>query len=96
MYENLYAQTEPGGWYAVDERSPEPHRGEDEAEMPAAARELAEAGAAYAGRARRRPRPNPATHGDAQEGVEPRVSAEREVGDEPEDAEAAINDEDEG
>ena len=41
MYENLYAQTEPGGWYAVDERSPEPHRGEDEAEMPAAARELA-------------------------------------------------------
>ncbi len=52
MYENLYAQTEPGGWYAVDERSPEPHRGEDEAEMPAAARELAEAGAAYAGAAR--------------------------------------------
>jgi pyruvate dehydrogenase E1 component alpha subunit len=84
MYENLYAQTEPGGgWYAVDERSPEPHRGEDEAEMPAAARELAEAGAAYAGQAEG-PRPNPATHGDAQEGVEPRVSAEREVGDEAE------------
>jgi pyruvate dehydrogenase E1 component alpha subunit len=99
MYENLYAQTEPGGWYAVDERSPEPHRGEDEAEMPAAARELAEAGAAYAGQAEG-PRPNPATHGDAQEGVEPRVSAEREVGDEPEDGEsngeAAINDGDEG
>ncbi len=99
MYENLYTQTEPGGWYAVDERSPEPHRGEDEAEMPAAARELAEAGAAYAGQAEG-PRPNPATHGDAQEGVEPRVSAEREVGDEPDDAEsngeAAINDEDEG
>jgi pyruvate dehydrogenase E1 component alpha subunit len=94
MYENLYAQTEPGGWYAVDERSPEPHRGEDEAEMPAAARELAEAGAAYAGRDEG-PRPNPATHGDAQEGVEPRVSAEREVGDEP-DAEGAINAEDEG
>ena len=66
--------------------------------MPAAARELAEAGAAYAGQAEG-PRPNPATHGDAQEGVEPRVSAEREVGDEPEDAarrEPAINDEDEG
>jgi len=98
MYENLYAQTEPGGWYAVDERSPEPHRGEDEAEMPAAARELAEAGAAYAGQPEG-PRPNPALHGDAQEGVEPRVSAERELGDEPEDAgsngEAAIN-EDEG
>ncbi len=85
MYENLYAQTEPGGWYAVDERSPEPHRGEDEAEMPEAARELAEAGAAYAGQPEG-PRPNPATHGDAQEGVEPRVSAESEVGDEAEDA----------
>jgi len=98
MYENLYAQTEPGGWYAVDERSPEPHRGEDEAEMPAAARELAEAGAAYAGQPEG-PRPNPAIHGDAQEGVEPRVSAEREVRDGPGDAgpngEAAIN-EDEG
>jgi hypothetical protein len=97
MYENLYAQTEPGGWYAVDERSPEPHRGEDEGQMPAAARELAEAGAAYAGQAEG-PRPNPATHGDAQEGVEPRVSAEREVGDEPDalNAEAAINDADGG
>ncbi|HEU4737572.1 MAG TPA: pyruvate dehydrogenase (acetyl-transferring) E1 component subunit alpha [Solirubrobacterales bacterium] len=93
MYENLYAQTDPGGWYAVDERSPEPHRGEDEAEMPAAARELAEAGAAYA-EVPTGERPNPATHGDAQEGVEPRVSAEREVGDEHEDASAerAIND----
>ena len=30
MYENLYALDEPGGWYAVDERSPEPHRGERE------------------------------------------------------------------
>ncbi|HEU5253625.1 MAG TPA: pyruvate dehydrogenase (acetyl-transferring) E1 component subunit alpha [Solirubrobacterales bacterium] len=84
MYENLYAQTEPGGWYSVDERSPEPHRGEDEAEMPDAARELAEAGAAYAGQPEG-PRPNPATHGDAQEGTEPRVAAEREVSDEPED-----------
>jgi hypothetical protein len=103
MYESLYAQTEPGGWYAVDERSPEPHRGEHEAEMPAAARELAEAGAAYAEQPsgeRHNPathgeRPNPATRGDAQEGVEPRVSAEREVGDAP-DAGGAIGGEDEG
>jgi pyruvate dehydrogenase E1 component alpha subunit len=95
MYENLYAQTESSGWYAVDERSPEPHRGEDEAQMPDAARELAEAGAAYAGQSEG-PRPNPATRGDAQEGVEPRVSSELEVGDEPEDApaEQAINQED--
>ncbi len=87
MYENLYAQTEPGGWYAVDERSPEPHRGEDEAQMPDAARELAEAGAAYAGQPAGE-RPNPATHGDAQEGIEPRVSAEYEVDDEPEEVRA--------
>ena len=68
MYENLYAMTEPGGWYAVDERSPEPHRGEDESEMPASARELAEAGAAYA-EVEEGDRPNPAIHGDAQEGT---------------------------
>jgi pyruvate dehydrogenase E1 component alpha subunit len=84
MYENLYAQTEPGGWYAVDERSPEPHRGEREGEMPDAARELAEAGAAYAGEPAGE-RPNPATHGDAQEGTEPLVSPEREVGNAPEE-----------
>lgn len=87
MYESLYARTEAGGWYAVDERSPEPHRGEHEAEMPPAARELAEAGAAYAEQPTGE-RPNPATHGDAQEGVEPRVAAEREMGDEAEEVRA--------
>jgi transketolase len=87
MYESLYAKTDPGGWYSVDERSPEPHRGEHEAEMPAAARELAEAGAAYAAEPTGE-RPNPATHGDAQEGVEPRVSSEYEVADEPEEVRA--------
>jgi pyruvate dehydrogenase E1 component subunit alpha len=86
MYENLYALTDPGGWYAVDERSPEPHRGEHEGQMPDAARELAEAGAAYAERDDEGSgRPNPALQGDAQDGAESRVSAEREVGDEPED-----------
>jgi pyruvate dehydrogenase E1 component alpha subunit len=84
MYENLYAQTEPGGWYAVDERSPEPHRGEDEGQMPAAARELAEAGAAYAAKPSG-DRPNPATQGDVQEGVEERIEApDRRVVGEPE------------
>jgi pyruvate dehydrogenase E1 component alpha subunit len=77
LYENLYAVTDSEAWYAVDERSPEPHRGEDEDHMPAAARELAEAGAAYAGQPDG-PRPNPAEHGDAQEGVEAEVAAERE------------------
>src|SRR4051812_13975366 len=48
LYENLYVLDSDAGWYAVDERSPELHRGEREATMPDAARELAEAGAAYA------------------------------------------------
>ncbi len=75
LYENLYVLGGDEGWYAVDERSPEPHRGERESSMPDAARELAEAGAAYAAQDDG-PRPNPATHGDAQEGVEPEVAEE--------------------
>jgi pyruvate dehydrogenase E1 component alpha subunit len=76
LYESLYVVDSGAGWYAVDERSPEPHRGErEEEEMPEAARELAEAGAAYAGQPDG-PRPNPAEQGDAQEGVEPEVSEE--------------------
>jgi len=77
LYESLYVLDSAAGWYAVDERSPEPHRGEHEDRMPPAARELAEAGAAYAGQPDG-PRPNPAEHGDAQEGSEPEVAAERE------------------
>jgi len=73
LYEKLYV-IDGAGWYAVDERSPEPHRGEREGSMPEAARELAEAGAAYAGQPDG-PRPNPAEQGDAelgsQQGVEP-------------------------
>ncbi|MDX6590366.1 MAG: pyruvate dehydrogenase component alpha subunit [Solirubrobacterales bacterium] len=88
MYENLYAQTDAGGWYAVDERSPEPHRGEDEERMPAAARELAEAGAAYAEQPEEGGRPNPALQGDAQEGA-------HRVEDEDED-EPALNAEEPG
>ncbi len=94
LYENLYVVDSAAGWYAVDERSPEPHRGEREEEsMPAAARELAEAGAAYAGRPggpRPQARPNPAEDGDAEEGVEPEVAAEAEepgTADEVEEAE---------
>jgi pyruvate dehydrogenase E1 component subunit alpha len=74
LYESLYV-LDSAGWYAVDERSPEPHRGEHEGEMPAAARELAEAGAAYAGQLDG-PRPNPAERGDAQDHAESRALAE--------------------
>jgi pyruvate dehydrogenase E1 component subunit alpha len=77
LYEGLYV-LDSAGWYAVDERSPEPHRGEREEEMPAAARELAEAGAAYAGRPDG-PRPNPAEHGDARDHAESRVGGGEEA-----------------
>ncbi len=77
LYENLYVVDSDAGWYAVDERSPEPHRGEREDRMPDAARELAEAGAAYAGQPEG-PRPNPAIDGDPVEGMEPEVAAETE------------------
>jgi pyruvate dehydrogenase E1 component alpha subunit len=96
LYDNLYAVADPSGWYAVDERSPEPHRGEREGEAPEAARELAEAGAAYAGQPVAS-RPNPATDGDAQEGVEPEVAEEAEcpLNEDPEEIEPerAINSE---
>ena len=53
LYDHLYVVGDQvPGWYAVDERTPEPHRGEEEWEIGAVgeARKLAEAGAAYAGR----------------------------------------------
>jgi pyruvate dehydrogenase E1 component alpha subunit len=53
LYDHLYVVGDlVPGWYAVDERTPEPHPGEEEREIGAAgeARRLAEAGAAYAGR----------------------------------------------
>jgi hypothetical protein len=88
LYENLYVIDQAGGWYAVDERSPEPHRGErEDEEMPTTARELAEAGAAYAGQPDG-PRPNPAVAGEPVEGMEPEVAPEREeVAEEAEEAE---------
>jgi pyruvate dehydrogenase E1 component alpha subunit len=52
LYDNVYVLGDQvQGWYSVDERTPEVHRGEDEHEIGAhgVAHELAEAGAAYAG-----------------------------------------------
>jgi hypothetical protein len=52
LYDNLYVVGEQvTGWYAVDERTPEPHRGEQEREVGTEGeiRKLAEAGAAYGG-----------------------------------------------
>jgi len=51
LYDHLYVLGDQmPGWYAVDERAPEPFRGEREREhLEGEAKKLAEAGAAYAG-----------------------------------------------
>jgi pyruvate dehydrogenase E1 component alpha subunit len=49
LYDHLYVVEEGPGWYAVDERSPDTHPGEEEREAGKRAQELAERGAAYAG-----------------------------------------------
>src|SRR5215218_5768140 len=49
LYDDIYVYGDQvKGWYSVDERSPETHRGEEEREAGDVAHELAEAGAAYA------------------------------------------------
>jgi pyruvate dehydrogenase E1 component alpha subunit len=85
LYDHLYVVSETMGWYAVDERSPDPHPGEREAEASQRAKELAEAGAAYAGLPSG-PRINPAAHGDATEGTE--VREDEEAPGEPEEEDA--------
>ena len=57
LYDNLYVVEEKGeGWYAVDERTPDPFRGEREREAAEKdrVRDLHEAGAAYGGQSSRR------------------------------------------
>jgi pyruvate dehydrogenase E1 component alpha subunit len=50
LYDDLYVLGQQvQGWWSMDERSPEPHRGEREREAGRVPHELAEAGAAYAG-----------------------------------------------
>jgi pyruvate dehydrogenase E1 component alpha subunit len=50
LYDHLYVYGEQvPGWYAVDERSPDTHPGEEEREAGQRAKQLAERGAAYAG-----------------------------------------------
>ena len=49
LYDHLYVGERGAGWYAVDERSPDTHPGEEERDAGRRAQELAERGAAYAG-----------------------------------------------
>ena len=63
LYDDVYIYGgDVPGWWTVDERSPEPHRGEREREAGALPHELAEKGAAYAsvGDAQARSAPQPA------------------------------------
>ncbi len=57
LYDGLYVVGETMGWYAVDERSPEPHRGEYGEDAPAIAKELAESGAEHPSDQERQDRP---------------------------------------
>ncbi len=78
LYENLYVVDSAGRLVRGRRAQPASRTGASaRTRMPEAARELAEAGAAYAGQPDG-PRPNPAEDGDAQEGTESRIAAERE------------------
>ncbi|HTU14642.1 MAG TPA: pyruvate dehydrogenase (acetyl-transferring) E1 component subunit alpha [Solirubrobacterales bacterium] len=58
LYDELYVVGETMGWYAVDERSPEPHRGEYGEDAPQVAKDLAESGAEHVDEGdEERPRP---------------------------------------
>jgi len=81
LYDNLYVMPgEHEGWYAVDERTPDPFRGEREREAAADSRvrELHEAGAAYGGQ-------SPRSGGGSGEG--PATDDERPPADDGEQAE---------
>lgn len=72
LYDDIYVLEEnrAPAWWTVDERSPEPHRGEEEREAGPIPHELAEAGAAYAGvgdqQARRRGSQRPEGGGEGE------------------------------
>ena len=57
LYDGLYVVGETMGWYAVDERSPEPHRGEYGEDAPDIAKVLAESGAEHPSDQERQDRP---------------------------------------
>jgi pyruvate dehydrogenase E1 component alpha subunit len=83
LYDDIYVYGEQvQGWYSVDERSPDVHRGEQEADAADIAHELAEAGAAYA------------KVGDAEERArkQPRGAAEEDEGGDDEGGEEASGD----
>jgi pyruvate dehydrogenase E1 component alpha subunit len=82
LYDNVYVLGDQvQGWYSVDERTPEVHRGEDEHEVGArgVAHELAEAGAAYAGAGDVQKRRRARDQGE-EDGADPADSAQKSGG----------------
>jgi len=100
LYDDIYVYGDQvKGWYAVDERSPETHRGEEEREAGDIAHELAEAGAAYAkvGDAKERARGGDTgsddDEDDSDEGSDQDEDSEETEDEESDDTEASGEDE---
>jgi pyruvate dehydrogenase E1 component subunit alpha len=80
LYDNVYVLGDQvQGWYSVDERTPEVHRGEDEHEvgLRGAPHDLAEAGAAYAGAGDVQRRRRSQSEGDEQDETGPADMAQK-------------------
>jgi hypothetical protein len=87
LYDDIYVYgNQVKGWYAVDERSPDVHRGEEERDAADVAHELAEAGAAYAKVGDAEERAHPGESSDDEDG-EPEASAEDEASSESSEGE---------
>jgi pyruvate dehydrogenase E1 component alpha subunit len=83
LYDDIYVYGDQvKGWYSVDERSPEVHRGEEEREAGEIPHQLAEAGAAYAsvGDAQARKRRQPESEEQEGEGEQSGEEPEEEGG----------------
>ena len=90
LYDDIYVfneDEEVPAWWTVDERSPEPHRGEREREAGDVPHELAEKGAAYANVGDRKSRKSGSPQDQDQEGSQQGPGAEEE-GDAEAEAEA--------
>jgi 2-oxoglutarate dehydrogenase complex dehydrogenase (E1) component-like enzyme len=86
LYDDVYVyNSDVPAWWTVDERSPEPHRGEQEREAGELPHQLAEAGAAYANVGDREARSRRQKEGDAEnEGEKDDAGEGEQSGDEPE------------
>jgi pyruvate dehydrogenase E1 component alpha subunit len=87
LYDDLYVYGDQlQGWVTVDERSPDTHRGEEERDTGRVAKDLAEAGAAYAGAGDAQARKRRRRDSESEDQAEEEASGEGETsGGEPEE-----------